>query len=116
MLDDQIVYISDAVFANDLATKYSTERYLFKLFNRPINWRSTKQKTITTSNTETELLALSYTAKDMIWWKRFFSGIKQLNINKYFAILYNNTQTIRLITAETPQINIKLKHIDIQGH
>ena len=69
-----------------------------------------------TSSTEAELLTLSYVAKDMIWWKRFFSGIKQLGLNEHFAILYDNTQTIRLITAETPQVNTKLKHIDIQGH
>ena len=110
------MYASNAAFADDLATRYSTEEYLFKLFNRPINWRSTKQKTVTTSSTEAELLALSHAAKDVIWWKRFFNGIRQLNIDQNFAILYNNTQIIRLITAETPQVNTKLKHIDIQGY
>jgi len=37
MLDDQIVYISDTAFTDDLAIRYSTEGYLFKLFNRPID-------------------------------------------------------------------------------
>ena len=110
------MYASDATFIDDLATKYSIKEYLFKLFNGPIDQRLIKQKTIITFNTEVKLLALFHAAKDMIWWKRFFSGIKQLDINKHFAILYNNTQTIRLITAETPQINTKLKYIDIQGH
>jgi hypothetical protein len=32
----------DAAFADDLITRYSTEGYLFKLFNGPIDWRSTK--------------------------------------------------------------------------
>ena len=102
MSDDQMVCASDAAFADDLATRYSTEGYLFKLFNGPIDWRSTKQKTVTTSSTEAELLALSHAAKDVIWWKRFFSGIKQLDINEHFAILCDNTQTIRLITIEIP--------------
>jgi hypothetical protein len=34
--------VSDAAFADDLTTKYSTEGYLFKLFNEFIDWRSTK--------------------------------------------------------------------------
>jgi hypothetical protein len=61
------VYASDAAFADDPITRYSTEGYLFKLFNRPIDWRSTKQKTVTTSSTEAELLALSHAAKEVIW-------------------------------------------------
>ena len=71
---------------------------------------------MTTSSTEAELLALSHAAKDVIWWKRFFNGIRQLDIDQNFAILCDNRQTIHLITAETPQVNTKLKHINIQGH
>jgi hypothetical protein len=56
----------DAAFADDPVTRYSTEVYLFKLFNGLIDWRSTKQKTVTTLSTEAELLALSYTAKEII--------------------------------------------------
>ena len=114
--DYSITCASDAAYADDPATRRSTEGYLFKLFNGPIDWRSTKQKTVTTSSTEAELLALSHASKDVIWWKRFFNGIKQLDIGNDIAILYDNTQTIRLLTAETPQINTKLKHIDIHGH
>jgi hypothetical protein len=37
-----VAYAGDAAFANDLITRYSTERYLFKLFNGLIDWRSIK--------------------------------------------------------------------------
>ena len=57
---------SDAAFADDPATRYSTEGYLFKMFNGPVDWRSTKQKTVTTSSTEAELLALSHASKETI--------------------------------------------------
>jgi hypothetical protein len=110
------VCVSDAAFADDPATRYSTEGYLFKMFNGPIDWRSTKQKTVTTSSTETELLALSYASKEVIWWKRFFNGFRQLDIDKDIATLCDNRQTIGLLTAETAQVNTKLKHIDIHGH
>ena len=65
---------SDAAFADNIDRK-STEGFLFKLFGGPIDWRACKQKTITTSTTEAELLALSHTTKDYLWWKRLFADI-----------------------------------------
>ena len=53
----------------------STEGFLFKLFGGPIDWKACKQKTVTTSTTKAELLALSHTAKDYLWWKRLFADI-----------------------------------------
>jgi hypothetical protein len=110
-----VVCAGDAAFADDPVTRYSTEGYLFKLFNGPIDWRSTKQKTVTTSSTEAELLALSHAAKEVIWWKRLFNTL-QFDPGHKISIQCDNRQTIRLLTAETPQINTKLKHIDIHSH
>ena len=66
---------SDAAFADDTKTRRSSEGYLFKLFGGPVDWRASKQRTVTTSTTEAELLALSSAAKEAIWWKRFFQSI-----------------------------------------
>lgn len=41
----------------------------------PVAWKAIKQKTVTTSSTEAELLAVSYCGKEVIWWKRFFTAI-----------------------------------------
>jgi hypothetical protein len=38
----------------------STEGYLIQLFGGAIDWHSAKQKTVTTSGTEAELLALTH--------------------------------------------------------
>jgi hypothetical protein len=67
---------SDAAFADDQATRRSSEGYLFKLFGGAIDWHSTKQKTVTTSSTEAELLALTRAAKEIYWWNRFFGAIR----------------------------------------
>jgi hypothetical protein len=37
-----VVCAGDTAFADEPVTRYSTEGYLFKLFNGPIDWRSTK--------------------------------------------------------------------------
>lgn len=58
---------SDASFADDVVSRRSTEGYLFQLFGGSIDWRSTKQRTVTTSSTEAELLALSHGAKEVLW-------------------------------------------------
>jgi hypothetical protein len=47
-----------------------------KLFNRPIMWQLSKQKTITTLTTEAELLSLSHTAKETIGLYQLFKQIQ----------------------------------------
>ena len=106
---------SDAAFADDPVNRHSTEGYLFKLFGGPIDWRSTKQKTVTTSSTEAELLALSHAAKEVLWWRRLFEAIR-LDPGHEMAVQCDNRQTIRLMTAEFPHLATKLKHVDIQHH
>jgi len=66
---------SDALFGDDLVNKKSIEGYLFTLFGGPIDWRSTKQKSVTKSSTEAELLALLHAATESIWWQRFFKEV-----------------------------------------
>jgi hypothetical protein len=116
-LNDQsaVVYTGDAAFADNPVIRYSIKGYLFKLFNGPIDWRLTKQKTVTIFSIEAELLALSYAAKEVIWWKRLFNTL-QFDPGHKISIQCDNRQTIRLLTAETLQINTKLKHIDIHSH
>src|SRR5271156_1321241 len=106
---------SDTPFVDDPVTRYSTEGHLFKLFGSPIDWRSTKQKTVTTSSTEAESLAPSHTAKEVLWWKRLFEVIR-LNPGQEMTIQCDNRQTIRLMTAEFPRLATKFKHVDIQHH
>lgn len=65
---------SDAAFADNPDRK-SSEGFLFKLYGGPLDWTAKKQRTVSTSTTEAELLALSEAAKQLIWWKRFFQDI-----------------------------------------
>jgi hypothetical protein len=106
---------SDASFADDVRTRRSTEGYLFKLFGGAIDWRSTKQKTVTTSTTEAELLALSHIAKQLYWWQRFYNNIK-LDLQESYTLQCDNLQTVRLLLKESPKLVTKLKHVDIHQH
>jgi hypothetical protein len=103
---------SDAAFADHKDTRYSSNGFVFKLFGGVIHYKATKQKTVTTSSTEAEFLALSMTAKEFLWWIRLFKYLK-LKIQDKPSIYCDNTQTIRLLQKETPKLDTKLKHVDI---
>jgi len=60
---------SNAAFSDNSVSRKSTKGYLFTLYGGPINWQSMKQKSVTKSSTEAELLALSHAATESIWWQ-----------------------------------------------
>ena len=102
---------SDSAFA-DNTDRTSSYGYVIRLFGGTIDWKAAKQDKVTTSSTEAELHALVVAAKEAFWWKRLFQEI-DLAVGQTTTINSDNLQTIRLMTAETPQINTKLRHVDI---
>ena len=105
---------SDAAFADDAKTRKSSFGYLIQLYGGPIDWKASKQPTVTTSSTEAELLALSETARQSLWWKRFFGNI-QFDTKQKTTIYCDNKQTLSLMEAETPRLSTRLRHIDVHG-
>jgi hypothetical protein len=103
---------SDAAFGDCPTTRQSTQGHLITLFNGPIAWLSSKQRTVTTSTTEAELLALSNTAKELLALQRFFASIS-FEPEQEIVIECDNQQTIGLLTKDSPQLQTKLKHVDI---
>ncbi|SLM34863.1 Ribonuclease H-like domain [Lasallia pustulata] len=98
---------SDASYGNDPDTPCSTQGYVFTLFGGAIDWKASKQKTVTTSTTEAELLALSLTAKETLWWDRFFEAIG-FKPGHQTTIKCDNQQTIRILTSDDPRLTTKL--------
>jgi len=103
---------SDASFADDHASRRSTQGYLIKLFNGPIMWQSSKQKTVSTSTTEAELLALSHVGKEVQHLARIFKAIR-FDAEQNIEIECDNQQTVRIVSSEQPTITTKLRHVDI---
>ena len=106
---------SDASFADDIDTRQSSNGYCFKLFDGLIDWKASKQKTVTTSSTEAELMAMSMTANTKMWWDRFFENI-DMRMGGPTHIECDNRQTIRAFTTSTAQLTTKLRHVDIHRH
>ena len=106
---------SDAAYADDTTTRRSSEGYLFKLFGAAIDWRAGKQRTVTTSTTEAELLSLTTAAKKAIWWQRFCNNI-DLQLEYDLIIMCNNRQMISALEKDSPLLYTKLQHINIYNH
>ena len=48
-------------------------------------------------------------------WQRFFNAINY-RLESKLSVYSDNTQTIRLLTSENPQLSTKLRHVDIHQH
>lgn len=106
---------TDAAFADNSQDRRSSDGYVFTLYGGPIDWKASKQKTVTTSSTEAELLALSNATKEVIWWNRLFKSI-HFDTQEHLSIQSDNQQTIRLLTKEAIHLTTKLRHVDIHQH
>lgn len=106
---------SDASFADDPLTKHSSQGFGFKLFGGIIDWKANKQRTVTLSSTEAELLAVSQAAREVLWWMRLFESL-EFDVGHRITIECDNLQTIRALSSTNPHFATKLRHVDIHNH
>src|SRR5882762_8418992 len=78
-----------------------------------VSWSSRKQRTVSTSSTESEYYALTNTIKEAIWTKLFLS-LSFLPFPTPFPILCDNQSTCTI--ANTDAISSRTKHIDVRHH
>ena len=86
-----------------------------KLFNKLVTWKTNKQNTVTTSFIETEFLAISQTAKKIIYMSRLMKSMI-LHLSKFLFIECDNMQIIWLLIAEFFKLQTKLHHVEIHSH
>jgi hypothetical protein len=106
-----IEFATDASFG-DNPDRRSLEGYICKLYGGPIDWKASKQKTVTTSTTEAELLAISEAGKTVQWWRRVLRGLG-FQPSYPLTIMCDNQQTVDLLTKEGAAMYTKLRHVDI---
>jgi hypothetical protein len=113
--EEEVVKIfSDASFG-DHPDRKSSEGYICMIFGGPVDWKASKQRTVTTSTTEAELLAISEAGRTLSMWERLFKAIR-FNPGHPIDVQCDNQQTIGVLTKEMPQLRTKLRHIDIHQH
>jgi hypothetical protein len=106
---------NNALFANNVINRKSSQNYIIMLFRKLISYRANRQNTVTTLTTEAKLLALSQTARKYIYISRLFEALT-LKLNELLEIRCDNSQTIKLLTEESAKLKIKLRHVDVHNH
>jgi hypothetical protein len=108
---------SDSDYAGDPEDRLSTYRHIFTLCRGPISWTSKKQRSISTSTTEAEYVALCQAGKQAVWARGLLRELGYTDLlEKQFTvpISCDNESAIKL--AENPENHARSKHIDVQFH
>jgi hypothetical protein len=92
-METPLICTSNAAYADDPVTCHSTGGYVVLLFGGPVDWKLTKQQTVTTSSMEEEPLALSDAAQEIYSGCCFFASI-YLCLDDDLTIWCDNAQTI----------------------
>jgi hypothetical protein len=109
----RLVIYSDADWARDVTNRRSVSGYIVQLGSATVSWSSKKQHTVTTSSTESDYLALSYTAKQGLWIRMFLSQIG-VALPSPTVIFGDNTGSISI--AKAARHHSQTKHIDVHHH
>lgn len=128
--DAQLVGYSDADYAADKSDRKSTMGQVFMLGNGPISWSSRKQRSVSTSTTEAEYMALSECSRQAVWLINLFTELgypeivnpthKQMNVNTsdnsevMMELKGDNNGAIALV--KNRQVSERSKHIDVAYH
>ena len=108
---------ADSDYAGDPEDRLSTYRYVFSLWTGPVSWVSKKQRSVSTSTTEAEYVALCQAGKQAVWTRGLLRelGYDWLLEGEYTVpISSDNNAAIAL--SENPENHARSKHIDIQYH
>ena len=102
---------TDADFAGDAKTYKSTTGMVILLGGAPIVWKSKLQRSVVTSTTEAETLALSSTVKTVTFLRHFAESIKALPPQKV-PVKCDNSGTVLLVKGEAS--TQRTRHIGAQ--
>lgn len=108
---ESVQLASDASYG-DHADRKSSAGYICQVYGGPVDWKATKQRTVTTSTTEAELLGLSEAGKHLQWWRRLLRHVG-FDPSHVISIECDNERAINLLTSQDASFDTKLRHVDI---
>ena len=79
---------SDSDFAGNLDRRRSTTGSIITYSGGAISWMSRRQRCVALSNTEAEYIAISETAKDIVWTRRMLEHIDKRQVPATILLCY----------------------------
>jgi hypothetical protein len=107
----------DSDYANDRTDRKSTYGSVFMLYGGPVAWVSRKQRSVSTSTTEAEYVALCQGNKEAVWIRGLLLklGFTQFLGDSLEVQMYSDNQGC-IALAENPENHSRSKHIGVQYH
>jgi hypothetical protein len=106
---------TDADWVGNVETRQSTSGYVYFLYGGAISWKSTRQKAVTLSSTESEYYGLSNAAREAAWLRLLLKELNYEGGDVKPTLIYGDNQG-SLALAENPEFHQRTKHVDIQYH
>lgn len=107
-----LIGYGDSNFAGDPEDRKSVIRYCFFLNGAVVSWSNKKQRTVLTSTTEAEYIAIGHAAREGVWIKRFINKLS-LKITE-LSLKSDNEASFNL--TKNPKSQHQTKHIGVQYH
>ena len=106
-----LVGYADSNYAGDPEDRKSVMGNCFYVNGAIVSWCSKKQRTISTSTTEAEYIALGHAARESVWIRRF---LNELGIAEPIGActLHGDNET-NIILTKNAESQAKTKHIDV---
>ena len=102
----------DADYAGDADKRRSTTGMEFTVGGNPVSWRSSLQKVVALSSTESEYIALSEASREAVWLRGFMS---ELGFSQDAVSIYCDSQSAIAI-AKNALCNERTKNVQTKYH
>ena len=108
-----LVGYADSNFAEHPIDRKSVMSYCFFLNGAIVLWSSKKQKTVSTSTTKAEYIALRHAVRKVVWIRRFINKI-EIEVIGDLTLFGDNEMSIAL--TKNAESQYQTKHINVQHH
>lgn len=109
-----VVGYADSSYAGDPEDRKSITGYCFFLGGGIVTWCSKRQRTVSTSTSEAEYVAVSHGAREGVWMRRFLIELPPEQAVRKMEMLGDNETSLTLTKDHESQY--RTKHIDVMHH
>ena len=113
MIHWYLVAFPDASFASDKDNRHSITGFVIYFCGAPISWKSKIQRSVTTSSTESEYIAIADVVKEIMYIRNL---LRSIGIQVGLPVVVNVDNLGAMYISKNAGSAVRTKHIDINYH